>query len=150
MQPNPLRLIMTLLLHFMGPDEILDWALSWASSKAAQREPESQSYSAAGWAGAGKINILAPRKYTSGKRGFIFWYAWESKETSRDDDWLIWNALVIWIYLINQSIWANLLNLKPVDNDKSVCKSETSMSSCFNFLCNNVIDQSVNETNLKM
>ena len=96
---NLLRLIMTLLLHFMGPDEILDWArgtLSWASSKAAQREPESQSYSAAGWAGAGKINILAPRKYTSGKRGFIFWYAWESKETSRDDDWLIWNALVIW------------------------------------------------------
>lgn len=42
---NLLRLIMTLLLHFMGPDEILDWArgtLSWASSKAAQREPESQ------------------------------------------------------------------------------------------------------------
>ena len=40
--------------------------------KRSQREAESQSYSAAGGDGGEKINILAPRKYTSGKSGFIF------------------------------------------------------------------------------
>ena len=89
----------------------LHWEiLGWAEDSEHHPEPqkrvphsaESQSYSAAGARrdGAGKINMGAPRKYTSGKSGFILYLMCVRIHTWRDlwevYQWFDLNSWWVW------------------------------------------------------